>query len=134
MIEDYYRQLGISVKVDYSKSNLENTNSNYKYIYNLLKGKKIKYVAMQYPTLDVQNIVNFFNLGEQKNIIFVSNEKNFEKTLSTEKYEDYFVDNFGQRTGIRFRGDFGHTTAKGSKLIAENAANAIFKELNISNT
>ena len=46
------------------------------------KEKKIKYVAMQYPTLDVDNIKNMFESNED--IIFISNERNLKKVLDNE--------------------------------------------------
>jgi hypothetical protein len=57
----------------------------------------------------------------QEGIIFVDNEKVFKEALKNAKYEDYFRDMFG--------GNFGHCTPKGNKLLAENIANTILKEV-----
>ncbi len=76
---------------------------------------------MQYPILDINELKKMFE--GNNNIIFVSNEENFKKALETGKYDDYFIDSFA--------GDFGHCTPKGNKLIAENVADAILKELGI---
>ena len=48
--------------------------------------------------------------------IVVGNKDNFERALSDGKYEDFFRD--------RFRGTWGHCTARGNALIAENLAGA----------
>ena len=94
---------------------------HYQKLYNELDKRKIKYIAMEYPTRNINILKNMFK--ENKDIIFISNEENFKEALETAEYEDYFID--------RFAGNFGHCTPKGNKLIAENVANAILKELDI---
>ena len=61
--------------------------------------------------------------GGNEDIIFVSNEENFRNALAISPYEEYFIDND--------LGSYGHTTIKGNRLIAENAANVIMIELKI---
>ena len=94
---------------------------HYQQLYKELNKSGIKYIAMQYPTLDINELENMFKGDED--IIFLSNEANFKKVLSESDYWDYFVDNFGKT--------FGHATLKGNRLIAENVANIILKELGI---
>jgi len=54
-------------------------------------------------------------------VIFVDNERIFKDAIGKKGYNKYFTDMFG--------GDFGHCTQKGNKLLAENIANAILKEV-----
>jgi len=51
----------------------------------------------------------------------VDNERIFKETVSNDGYEAYFKD--------AFAGDFGHCTEKGNRLLAENIANTIIKEV-----
>ena len=74
---------------------------------------------MQYPLRIVEPLKNL--LYSTEDIIFVENRKNFEDVLKNGKYEDYFVDNFGS--------EFGHGSPRGNRLIAENVANVIIKEV-----
>jgi len=101
--------------------NFDTKVNGYKKLYEILNKQGIKYVAMQYPLLDVDELKLMFDGDED--IIFVSNEENFKEALENGNYGDYFIDSFA--------GSFGHSTVKGNKLIAENVANVILKELGI---
>lgn len=98
------------------------TRENYLKLYRILKEKDVKYAVMQYPIRSVDELKHIFN-GEE-DIIFVSNENNFKKSLQNNKYEYLFTDIIGE--------EFGHATYEGNKLIAKNLANVVFKELAIS--
>ena len=74
---------------------------------------------MQYPLRSIEPLKKLFDSTE--GIIFVENKKIFEDALRHDRYEDYFADNFG--------GEFGHGTPLGNRLIAENVANVILKEV-----
>jgi len=54
-------------------------------------------------------------------IIFIDNEISFKAAVKRSSYNDYFQDAFG--------GDFGHGTLKGNRLLAENTARVILKEV-----
>ena len=135
-IEKFYREGGFLFSVT-NISDFEITQYHYQQLYDVLKKRGIKYVAMQYPTLSVDTLKGIFRGYED--IIFVSNEDNFKKALGNAKYEDYFLDNvenftiYGENPNFIFRGNYGHTTLKGTDLIAENLANVILKELRIIN-
>ena len=58
---------------------------------------------------------------EDENIIFVDNERLFKDAVRKDGYNAYFQDMFG--------GDFGHCTQKGNRLLAQNIANVILKEI-----
>ncbi len=101
------------------------TKYHYNELYNELKKRDIKYIAMQYPTMDVNDLKIMFDEDDKKDIIFVSNKENFNDALAEEDYWNYFVDKLAN-------GSFGHCTPKGNRLIAENVAGIILNELNIS--
>lgn len=121
-IQQFYNQRGykLSLKQGFLSSNI--TKYHYQKLYEILKKKKVKYVAMQYPTLRI-NVLNSMFDGDEE-IIFVSNEENFKKALENGEYEDYFIDNFA--------GNWGHATSAGNRLIAENIAEIILNELKIN--
>jgi len=51
----------------------------------------------------------------------VDNEQVFKNAVKKSSLQEYFVDMFG--------GDFGHCTDKGNKLLAENIANVVAREV-----
>ena len=113
--KDFYSSRGYSVDIETNLSIDEIKKYHYRLMYDILKERGIKLVIMQYPTLDVDELKDMFDGGED--IIFISNEENFKKALSMGEYEDYFFDNI--------RPTFGHATPKGNRLIAENVANVL---------
>jgi len=99
-------------------------SKNYQRMYKILNEEGIKFVAMQYPTKNVDELKSMFDKFQQKNTIFISNEENFKSALNNASFTDYFTD--------LFRGSFGHCTLRGNRLIAENVADAIMDGLVIS--
>lgn len=95
------------------------TAHNYQVVKRILDKRGIKLVCVQYPMRSVEPLKKIFE--GQEGIIFVNNEKVFKKAVEKEGYEEYFTDMFG--------GDFGHCTPKGNRLLAENIAEVITKEL-----
>jgi len=120
-IESFLKENGFSFRITANNSFLDTTKYHYHQLYNELSKRGVKYIAMVYPTVSVNEFKNII-FNENEDVIFVSNEENFKEALETGKYEDYFVD--------KFAGNFGHCTLKGNKLIAENVAEVILKELN----
>jgi len=92
---------------------------NYRKIKDILDEKKVRLVCMQYPVRSIEPLKNFFR--DKDSIIFVDNEKVFKEALKKGSYDEYFVD--------MFAGDFGHCTTKGNRLLAENIADVILKEI-----
>jgi len=121
-IEKFYRKNGFLIKVQNDLSHFNMTKYHYQQLYKKLNKRGIKYISMQYPTRDINELEDMFEGDED--IIFISNEENFKKALEKGKYDNYFIDSFA--------GDFGHCTLRGNRLIAENAANAILNELGIN--
>ena len=97
------------------------TFNNYHILKQILDKRKIKLVCMQYPMRNIAPLKKIFKEEPEGNIIFVDNERIFKDAIRKEGYKEYFKDMFG--------GDFGHCTDKGNKLLAENIASVILKEI-----
>ena len=89
----------------------------------IITGKGIKFAPMQYPTRPIVELKGYFDFYED--VIFISNEENFEEALANYEYEEIFIDHEAPT--------FGHTTRLGNEIIARNVADVIITELNISN-
>jgi tetratricopeptide (TPR) repeat protein len=109
-IEKFYTKQGFSVNFKNSNNKSSSTSQNYILMQNILKQKNIKLIAMQYPLRNVDTLKSYFK--NSSNIVFVSNQQNFNDSLKTHSYNELFED--------RFAGDFGHTTSKGTELITRN--------------
>jgi tetratricopeptide (TPR) repeat protein len=94
------------------------TEENYLKISQRLTEKGVTLVAVQYPLVDIKILKE--TLKAQKGIFFVDNKTSFEAALAKEGFDFYFVD--------RFFADFGHCTARGNQLIAENIAAVILDQ------
>lgn len=123
-----YTEMGYDERAEecYSKINELSSNKydsipaeNYIRLKNILDRRKVKLVCVQYPMRNVEPLKKIFE--EQTNIYFVDNNEIFREALKRECYKEYFRD--------RFAGDFGHCTSKGNRLLAENIANVILKEI-----
>ena len=129
-----YNKPGFLSRFDYyvSRNNdddyIDSIIFNYNYLYNELQNKKIKYYAMQYPTLNISRIELLFN--DTNDVVLISNKENFEHALKEKRYNDLFTDHLGNFVIPLFNGDFGHTTKYGDYLIARNVADIILKENN----
>ncbi|MBU1727218.1 MAG: tetratricopeptide repeat protein, partial [Candidatus Omnitrophica bacterium] len=118
--QGYAREYGQKAKdLRSSYYNLITTN-NYHKLKAILDKRGIKYVCVQYPMRNLEPLKKVFQ-GGAEGIVFVDNEKIFKDAVKKANYRVYFVDIFG--------GDFGHCTEKGNRLLAENIANTILKEV-----
>ena len=98
------------------------TMGNYLKLNDMLKARHIRPLYMQYPLRSVESLKAMLRSADNFNqIIFIDNEAIFKNALETGSYDEYFTD--------RFAGDFGHCTAKGNRLIAENVAATILKKV-----
>ena len=95
------------------------TCSHYRELARVLREKNIPLVIVQYPLRNVAALRKMF--PERDNIIFVDNETVFKNAVKRDGYAAYFTDSFA--------GDFGHCTALGNRLLAENIARVIFDEV-----
>ncbi|MBD3203493.1 tetratricopeptide repeat protein [Candidatus Woesearchaeota archaeon] len=125
-IHKFYEENGYSIMYKETEP-FENTKYHYIKLYEILSERGIKYIAMQYPTLDINIIRQMFKGGE--NIIFVSNEFNFKNALHRYSYDELFTDNFANQENNLFAGNYGHATRFGNRLIAENVADVIFNNI-----
>jgi tetratricopeptide (TPR) repeat protein len=117
LAEEYYQK---SNKIRLEYGNLM-TIRNYHSLKDILDKRKIKLVCMQYPVRNIVPLKNIFSPDERKTIIFVDNEKAFKEAMRKTSYSVYFQDIFA--------GDFGHCTAKGNRLIAENIFRTILSQI-----
>lgn len=95
------------------------TRRNYNILKNTAVLRDIKLVCVQYPMRDVDDLKRMFDFT--KGIIFVDNGNLFKDALKSAQFDDYFID--------RFAGDFGHCTPKGNRLLAENVARTLIKDV-----
>jgi len=96
------------------------TRRNYERLVDKVRARGSLMIAMQYPMLSVAPLRKMLeDRGDR--IIFVDNEAIFKDALRDHPYAELFVDQFG--------GAFGHPTAKGDALIAENVLHAILRIL-----
>lgn len=92
---------------------------NYRKLADILAQKNIKLVSVQYP---VRTVAPLQIILEGKPVwAFVDNEESFQSVLKRENFQDYFFDRFGRQ--------FGHCTAKGNQLLAENVARVILEKI-----
>ena len=96
------------------------TERNYLEAVRILAARGIPLVAVQYPVRPLRPLKEM--LGSQRNAVFVDNEPTFREALRRGRYEDYFRDSVG--------GDFGHTTPRGARLLAENVAETVLRLVN----
>ncbi|MFA5059111.1 MAG: tetratricopeptide repeat protein [Candidatus Omnitrophota bacterium] len=94
------------------------TMSNYQQLKEIVLKKGIKLICAQYPLRDIALLRKDLS---STGIIFVDNRAVFQDAVNKNGYDQYFYD--------RFAGDFGHCTAQGNKLLAENISKAILKNI-----
>jgi tetratricopeptide (TPR) repeat protein len=92
---------------------------NYRKLRDIVLGRGIKLVCMQYPMREVEPLKKI--LDEDRGILFVENKRNFEEALKIHKPTEIFED--------MFAGDFGHCSVLGNTLIARNLARVISEEV-----
>ncbi len=95
------------------------TSENYRRLKEILDKRGVRFVCTQYPLRSIKPLQNVFE-GEE-GIIYIDNERVFKKAIKDYGYGRYFLDIFG--------GDFGHCSKEGNRLLAENIANTILKEV-----
>lgn len=98
---------------------LPRTIKNYLKLKQILDRKGISLVCAQYPMLNIAPLKKIFE-GE-KGVIFVDNEAIFKKAVANYSYQTYFKD--------MFAGEFGHCTVEGNRLLAENIAQVVSREI-----
>ena len=95
------------------------TVNNHRKLKEVLDRKGIRLICVQYPMRNVEQLKKIF--GKDEDVIFVDNESVFKEAVKRSGYKEYFKD--------MFAGDFGHCTQKGNRLLAQNIAHVILKEV-----
>ncbi len=96
------------------------TISNYLRLKEILDKRGVRLACVQYPMRSIEPLKDIFR-GREGSVIFIDNEKVFKEAVRKDGYHEYFWDMFG--------GDFGHCTNKGNRLLAENIATILLKEV-----
>ncbi len=97
------------------------TINNYQRLKRALDRRKIHLVCVQYPMRNVSPLEDIFKEDGGADVVFVDNEKIFKDAVEREGYKAYFRD--------MFAGNFGHCTDNGNRLLAENIADVILREV-----
>jgi len=109
--EYYHEQIA-----DYlDRSDSPVTRKNYMSLWRELHQRGIQLVAMQYPMRPLAPLQRL--LAEASDVVLVDNEHVFKRALLGRPFTELFVD--------LFAGDFGHATAEGNRILAENVADSI---------
>jgi tetratricopeptide (TPR) repeat protein len=116
VLEEYYRLRG---KQRENENSYETFVKNYRNLKEIISRKGIKLVCVQYPLKSVKPLQDMF-IG-QDNIVFVDNEKIFRDAVAKNRYKTYFLD--------KNSAGFGHGTPEGNRLLAQNIATVIIKEV-----
>jgi len=117
--EEFYLQKAKSLR---SKGYNAVTQNSYKKITAILKNHDIQAVYVQYPLRSFKVFQRMLHAIEGVNdILLVDNDKVFQEALRVVSYDELFAD--------RSAGNFGHGTAKGNLILAENIADVILKEI-----
>ena len=95
------------------------TRRNYRSVGRIVRSGGIRLGGVQYPVRSVEPLKRLFY--DPSGIIFVDNEKVFKEALKRKLYRCYFIDMCG--------GYFGHCTAAGNRLVAENVADTLCQRL-----
>jgi len=95
------------------------TKKNYRAVKDLLDSRGITFVCVPYPLLGQGVLQEMFTVKNK--VVFVDNATSFRDVLKSTHYEAVFTDRFG--------GFFGHCTELGNRLIAENIARSIMRDV-----
>ncbi|MFP4473702.1 MAG: GDSL-type esterase/lipase family protein [Candidatus Omnitrophota bacterium] len=98
------------------------TRHNYGRILEILKGRGIPVVLVQYPLRPLADLKAMVDgLVDPDSVTFVDNEQIFRQAVAAGMYDTYFSD--------RFAGNFGHCTPAGNRILAENIARVIREKI-----
>lgn len=88
---------------------------NFRALLDMTLPRGILVVVVQYPMRPLRPLELL--VGPREGVIFVDNQASFESAVAREGYNALFVDSYG--------GDFGHCSARGNRVVAENIARAM---------
>ncbi|OGR89139.1 MAG: hypothetical protein A3A86_05810 [Elusimicrobia bacterium RIFCSPLOWO2_01_FULL_60_11] len=95
------------------------TKENYRRLKETVMRRGKSLICVQYPMRRVRDLKAYFD--STAGVVFVDNEGVFRRELEVSRFQEIFDD--------AFAGDFGHCTKKGNRILAENVARAIMKEV-----
>jgi tetratricopeptide (TPR) repeat protein len=113
--EQYFRK----IEVTDGNSSFFGIPAYYRRLKSVLDSRGIRLVFVQHPMRGILPLSEILR-GEQ-GVIFVDNEPFFREAVKKSGYQRYFKDSFG---------DSGYCTAEGSRLLAQNIATTIMRQLN----
>ncbi len=101
--------------------NIQNSGKAWAYdtVITTAKAKGIEMICAQYALSKAEDLKDILNGHED--IPIIDNKGIFEKALEEGNYEEYFTDKFASH--------FGHCTKKGNRLLAENIAKTVLKQV-----
>jgi lysophospholipase L1-like esterase len=111
--KNFFRLQGYDLKKENNELLFPITQENYIKLVKKTKERNICLLSMQYPNVSVDKLKDFFKESSIGPDLFIGNFYNFKRALIKHSEKKIFTD--------RFAGPFGHTTAHGHSLIAENA-------------
>ena len=137
----FFNTAGFAMSND---SDTETTRSSYRELGDLAGELRVPWFAMQYPTGSVDQLKLFLRTGTRlgrfysskffekdsglvtdtryREVRFISNES-FKDFVTPDNESEYFADFFARGSGL----NFGHTTEKGHRVIAENVQKALIE-------
>jgi tetratricopeptide (TPR) repeat protein len=92
------------------------TARNYRRLKEILDRRGVRLVAVQYPMRGLAPLRKML-AGDDDGALYVDNERTFWDAAGRGSFSRYFADRFG--------GDFGHCTAEGNALLAEDIARVL---------
>lgn len=107
----FYRSIRRKVRHEYVNPE---TRKNYRKLMEVVRSRGIQLYAVQYPGRNVEETKRLLGLSSWPH--YVDNSF-YQKLVEENGYDAYYTDTFA--------GDFGHLTALGNALLAENIARAI---------
>lgn len=93
------------------------TRDSYRQLHAALRERDILLAAVQYPTRPAEPLRRLFESDD--GLLVVDNEASFEEAILETSFSAIFSD--------ACYGDFGHATARGNRMLAENVARRIFE-------
>lgn len=93
----------------------ERTRANYLEVARQVEAAGADLIVSQYPLRSIMPLRDLF--GASPDVLFVDNGPNFREAIEEADYWRFFRDSFA--------GDFGHFTAAGARLVAENVSETI---------
>ncbi|MCO4793577.1 MAG: SGNH/GDSL hydrolase family protein [Bacteriovoracaceae bacterium] len=113
------RDLFYMFEVSREKKMIDATTWHYQMLARKTLTRGIKLIAMQYPTMPIEELKN--KLPNWQKVDFISNRENFEKALKKNSYDEIFID--------KFKENWGHMSTLGHSIISKELYPVVSKHL-----